>query len=54
MKSKKPSIIYHSVDDLFKFFSDSDEKKLYLSEHIPPEFVFWFDSYFNDGYEVIL
>ncbi|OPX58251.1 MAG: hypothetical protein A4E25_01771 [Methanobacterium sp. PtaB.Bin024] len=41
------------MDELFKFFSDSDDKKLYLSEHIPLEFVFWLDSYVDDEYMVI-
>jgi DNA repair exonuclease SbcCD ATPase subunit len=53
LSKKKPSLFNNCVDDVFNFFFDSENNKLYLSEDISPEFIFLMDNLMNEEYGVV-
>jgi len=50
---KNSSLICNCVDGLFNFFFDSENKKIYLSEDMSPDFVFLMDSFLAEEYTVV-
>lgn len=50
---KESSLICNCDDETFKFFLDSDQEKIYLSENISPEFVLLVDRFIGKEYKVV-
>jgi IS1 family transposase len=49
----KPSLIINCDNDVFKFFFDSENNKLYLNEDVSPRFILLMDNFVGEEYEVV-